>query len=68
MASPLSGRKTTLSTRVNQYGKDILIVKSNKLFCKICNKELGDQNIRKHQIDQHLQTAIHTRTSERSND
>ena len=48
-------KKKSLEERVNEYEKGLFVIRTilgkKRLFCKKCNRDLGDDQIRKSQID-----------------
>ena len=57
MNNPNNPLKVTPAKRVRQFGRDVLMVRNNKLFCKTCNRELDFS--RKSTINSHLKSASH---------
>ena len=64
-------KKKTLEERVNEYERGLLVIRTilgkKRLFCRKCNKDLGDDQIRKSQIDQHINSDSHKSCLKRSN-
>jgi len=47
---------------VNEFGADILSSNGKILYCQSCDKVLNpNKNIKKFQVRQHLETAVHTK-------